>query len=96
MGTAGSTFPYFVSYVEPSSVFDLALAVNSIAMPVIGGMTTWLGPLIGAVLLATLQQVVQVTVSSAWGLLFTGLLLVFFVTLAPNGIMGWVQRARNR
>jgi branched-chain amino acid transport system permease protein len=96
MGMAGTTFPYFLSYIEPSSAFSLSYAVNSIAMPLIGGMMSWVGPLIGAVLLGTLQQLVQVTVSSAWNLLIVGVLLVAFVTLAPNGIMGWVDAWRRR
>jgi branched-chain amino acid transport system permease protein len=65
-------------------------------MPLIGGMMSWVGPLIGAVLLGTVQQVVQVTISSAWNLLIVGVLLVLFVTLAPNGIMGWVDAWRRR
>jgi branched-chain amino acid transport system permease protein len=65
-------------------------------MPLIGGMMSWLGPVIGAVLLGTVQQVVQVTISSAWNLLIAGVLLVVFVTLAPNGIMGWVDAWRRR
>ena len=96
MGMAGTTLPYYLSYVEPSSAFSLTYAVNSIAMPLIGGMMSWLGPLIGAVLLGTVQQLVQVTVSSAWNLLIVGVLLVAFVTLAPNGIMGWVDAWRRR
>ena len=96
MGMAGTTFPYYLSYVEPSSAFSLSYAVNSIAMPLIGGMMSWIGPLIGAVLLGTVQQLVQVTVSSAWNLLIVGALLVLFVTLAPNGIMGWVDAWRRR
>ena len=95
MGMAGSTFPYFIQYVEPTGTFNLSYAVNSIAMPLIGGMSTWLGPVIGAILLGTIQQVVQVTVSSSWNLLIVGVLLVLFVTLAPNGIMGWVARWRR-
>jgi branched-chain amino acid transport system permease protein len=96
MGLAGTTFPFFISFVEPTSAFSLDYAVNAIAMPVIGGMTTWLGPLIGAVLLGTVQQLVQVTVSSAWNLLIVGVLLVVFVTMAPAGIMGWVRRRGPR
>jgi branched-chain amino acid transport system permease protein len=95
MGMAGTTLPYYLSYVEPSAAFNLSYAVNSIAMPLIGGMTSWLGPLIGAVLLGTVQQVVQVTVSSAWNLLIVGVLLVAFVTLAPNGIIGWIDAWRR-
>jgi len=96
MGMAGTTFPYYLSYVEPSSAFSLSYAVNSIAMPLIGGMMSWMGPLIGAVLLGSVQQLVQVTISSAWNLLIVGVLLVLFVTLAPNGIMGWVDAWRRR
>ena len=96
MGMAGTTFPYYLSYVEPSAAFNLSYAVNSIAMPLIGGMMSWVGPLIGAVLLGSVQQLVQVTVSSAWNLLIVGVLLVLFVTLAPNGIMGWVDAWRRR
>lgn len=96
MGMAGTTFPFFLSYIEPSSAFSLSYAVNSIAMPLIGGMKSWVGPLIGAVLLGSVQQFVQVTISSAWNLLIVGVLLVTFVTLAPNGIMGWVDAWRRR
>ena len=96
MGMAGTTFPYFLSYVEPSSAFSLSYSVNSIAMPLVGGMLSWLGPLIGAVLLGTIQQLVQVTIASEWNLLIVGVLLVLFVTVAPNGIMGWVASWRRR
>jgi branched-chain amino acid transport system permease protein len=97
MGMAGTTFPFYLSFIEPSSAFSLTYAVNSIAMPLIGGMMSWIGPLIGAVLLGSVQQLVQVMFSlGAWNLLIVGVLLVAFVTLAPNGIMGWVEAWRRR
>jgi len=88
MGMAGAPFPYYIGYLEPASAFGLAYAVNAIAMPMIGGTTSWVGPLIGAIMLGTLQQVASVTISSAVSLLIVGLLLVFFVIIAPNGIIG--------
>lgn len=91
MGMAGAPFPYYIGYLEPASAFSLTYAVNSIAMPMIGGTTSWVGPLIGAVLLGTVQQVATVTISSAVNLLLVGILLVVFVIIAPNGIMGAVQ-----
>jgi branched-chain amino acid transport system permease protein len=91
MGMAGAPLPYYVGYLDPASGFNLAYAVNSIAMPVIGGTTTWIGPLIGSILLGTLQQWVTVTISSAVNLLIVGLLLVAFVIIAPNGIVGLVR-----
>jgi branched-chain amino acid transport system permease protein len=100
MGMAGAPFPFYIGYTEPGSVFDLGYAVNSIAMPMIGGTTSWAGPLIGAVLLGTLQQVATVTISSAANLLIVGLLLIGFVIVAPSGIVGlwqgwWRKRAKS-
>jgi branched-chain amino acid transport system permease protein len=92
MGMAGAPLPYYLSFIEPGSVFNLGYAVTTIAMPMIGGTKTWLGPLIGSLLLATVQQTATVTISSEVNLLVVGALLVGFVMLAPNGIVGWFRR----
>ena len=91
MGMAGAPFPYYIGYLEPGSAFNLQYGVNSIAMPMIGGTTSWIGPLIGAILLGTLQQVATVTISSAVNLLIVGFLLIGFVIMAPNGVVGLVK-----
>ena len=97
MGMAGAPFPYYIGYLQPSSAFGLEYAVNSIAMPMIGGTTSWVGPLIGAVLLGSLQQLATVTISSAVNLLIVGLLLVGFVIVAPTGLIGlWRRLFRKR
>src|SRR5213079_3561691 len=95
MGMAGAPFPYYIGYLEPSSAFGLAYAVNSIAMPMIGGTTSWVGPLVGAILLGTLQQVATVTISSSVNLLIVGLLIVDCVVIAPKGILGLIQDRRS-
>jgi branched-chain amino acid transport system permease protein len=89
MGMAGAPLPYYVTYLDPVSAFSLSYAVNTIAMPLIGGTSSWLGPIIGAILLGTLQQVATVTISSALSLLIVGVMLVVFVVAAPQGIIGW-------
>ena len=97
MGMSGAPLPYYVTYLDPASSFNLSYAVNSVAMPMIGGMTNWIGPIIGAVLLGTIQQLATVTISSALNLLIVGVLLIVFVVIAPNGIVGLVQtRWRTR
>jgi branched-chain amino acid transport system permease protein len=50
---------------------------------------------IGAVLLGTIQQLATVTISSALNLLIVGVLLIVFVVIAPNGIVGLVQNRRR-
>ncbi len=47
MGMAGAPLPYYVTYLDPASAFSLSYAVNTIAMPLIGGTSSWLGPVIG-------------------------------------------------
>jgi branched-chain amino acid transport system permease protein len=96
MGMAGAPFPYYIGYLQPSSTFGLDYAVNSIAMPLIGGTTSWVGPLIGTILLGSLQQIITVTISSAANLLLVGGLLVFFVVVAPNGILGLFHKYLQR
>jgi len=96
MGMAGAPFPYYIGYLQPDSTFALDYAVNSIAMPLIGGTTSWIGPLIGTLLLGSLQQIITVTISSAVNLLIVGALLVAFVIVAPNGIVGLVHTYLQR
>jgi branched-chain amino acid transport system permease protein len=95
MGMAGAPLPYYVTYLDPASGFNLAYAVNSIAMPLIGGTTFWLGPVLGAIFLGTIQQAATVTISSSLNLLFVGVLLVLFVVIAPNGLIGLFKPKRR-
>ena len=92
MGVAGAPYPFFVTYVDPVSAFSLDYAVNAVAMPMIGGTTTWFGPVLGALLLGSLQQWATVTISSELNRLIVGIMLVGFVILAPQGIVGLVRK----
>ena len=94
MGMAGAPLPYYVTYLDPSSGFSLNYAVNAIAMPLIGGTGSWLGPVVGAILVGGLQEYIRVTISSAVNVLVVGVLMVGFVIAAPQGIVGLFQRKR--
>lgn len=96
MGLAGAPFPFYMTYMEPFSTFSLDITVNSIAMSLIGGTSSWIGPLIGAFLLGTIQQIVTVTISSEINLLIMGILLLAFVIGAPRGVLGFIYRAIRR
>lgn len=94
MGLAGAPLPYYVTYLDPASGFNLNYAVNAIAMPLIGGTGSWAGPVIGAILVGGLQEYLRVTISSAVNVLVAGVLMVAFVIAAPQGIVGLFQRRR--
>src|SRR5258708_17330803 len=88
MGVAGAPMPMYLSFIEPASTFNLNYAIGALASPMIGGTAHWLGPVIGATLLSSLQQIVTVTVSSEINVLIVGVVLVVFVVVAPDRILG--------
>ena len=96
MGAAGAPMPMYLSFIEPASSFSLNYSVSALAMPMIGGTVHWLGPVIGALLLASIQQIVTVTISSEINVLVIGVLLVLFVVFAPDGVLGLFRKFMKR
>ena len=96
MGAAGAPMPMYLSFIEPASTFNLNYAIGALASPMIGGAAHYMGPVIGALLLSTLQQIVTVTISGEMNVLVVGVLLVFFVVAAPDGILGLVRKWTRR
>jgi branched-chain amino acid transport system permease protein len=96
MSAAGVPVAMYQSFVEPESAFSLNYSVSALAMPIIGGTAHWIGPVLGALLLGTIQQLVTVTISSELNVLVVGVLLVLFVVAAPEGIVGLAGRVWQR
>ena len=84
-----------LQFVEPASTFNLNYGIAALASPMIGGTAHWLGPIIGATLLSSLQQVVTVTISNEMNVLVVGVLLVVFVVAAPDGILGLFKKLKR-
>lgn len=95
MAMAGAPYPAYASYVDPTSAFSLTIGLNALAMPLIGGTRSWVGPIIGAVLLAGIQQITTVTISSEFNILVVGVVLIGFVALAPEGLLGLFDKRRR-
>jgi branched-chain amino acid transport system permease protein len=95
MGVTGGIFPYYLTFVDPISAFNLEISINALAMPLIGGTATWLGPVLGAIALGTVQQFITVTISSSVNLLVVGLFLVAFVIFAPDGFLGLIKKFKR-
>lgn len=94
MAAAGAPSAMYLQYTDPASAFNMSYSISALAMALIGGTATWIGPVLGALLLATTQQVLTVTISSELNVLVLGLLLVLFVIAAPDGIIGLWARLR--
>jgi branched-chain amino acid transport system permease protein len=96
ISAGGAPAALYLSFANPDSAFNLNYSVSVLAMSLIGGTAHWIGPVIGAVLLATTQQFLAVTISSEVNVLVLGVMLVLFVVAAPKGIIGLVSRFRGK
>ena len=96
MGAAGAPLPMYLSFLEPASSFSLNYSVAALAGAIIGGTSHWLGPVIGAILLASVQQIVTVTIPGEINVLVVGVLLVVFVVAAPDGVLGLLRKLSRK
>lgn len=95
MCAIGAPAAMYLQYADPGSAFNLNYSVSTLAMALIGGTAHWSGPIIGAILLSTTQQLLTVTISSEVNVLVLGLMLVIFVVGAPEGIIGLISKLRG-
>ncbi|HEX2553041.1 MAG TPA: branched-chain amino acid ABC transporter permease [Microvirga sp.] len=95
LAAAGAPYGFYASFLEPGTAFSLAVGLNAIAMPLIGGTRSWLGPVLGAILLGSVQQITTVTISSELNILVVGLVLIAFVAAAPGGLLGLWPASRG-
>lgn len=92
MCAAGAPSAMYLQFADPVSAFNLNYSVSALAMSLIGGTSHWIGPVLGAILLATTQQLLTVTISSEVNVLVLGVMLVLFVVVAPEGIIGLARK----
>ena len=95
MCAAGAPAAMYLQYADPSSAFNLNYSVSVLAMSLIGGTAHWAGPIVGAIVLGVTQQLLTVTISSEVNVLVLGVMLVLFVVVAPEGIIGLIRRVRR-
>lgn len=81
-------------YIEPTSVFPLITTITMIVMVLFGGKGTIWGPVLGAVLLFTFQEIVWARFIYLHQLFFGGI-IVAVVLLMPRGILGVLQQKYN-
>ncbi len=89
-GVAGALTARDQGYIEPLSVFPLAVTVTMIVMVLFGGKGTVWGPVLGAVALFVIQEIVWARYPYVHPLLF-GAIIVAVVLLMPRGILGLLQ-----
>lgn len=105
-GVAGAAWAFLTGYIEPTGAFSLKIALDIVLVCVIGGLGSWLGPLIGSFIVVGLEQILRVTLPGmnlfGMGLpnetnrLVLGVILVIFALFIRRGIAGLLTKRRGR
>jgi branched-chain amino acid transport system permease protein len=89
-GLAGAFYTNYMGYIDPTVVFNLHdISIVTIMVVMVGGVATYWGPVIGALIMVFLAEVIRSMpkIGAAHQTLF-GILLIFIIIFLPNGIVG--------
>ena len=93
VAVAGGLFATNFQYISPGSVFDFRLSLTIVLMPIVGGMGTLTGPVLGAMLFSYLQIKLLASPALRDSYLFIyGGLLILVMLFEPRGIVGLLER----
>lgn len=86
VGVAGAIYASWVHYIEPPDVFDVLYSIKPVVMVLLGGAGSVFGPLLGAALYLSLEELVwRRFLQVHTGVL--GLLIVLLVVFLPKGLL---------
>lgn len=93
VAVAGGLFAINFQYISPGSVFDFRLSLTIVLMPIVGGMGTLTGPVLGAMLFSYLQikLLASPALRDSYLFIYGGLLIVVML-FEPKGIVGLWER----
>ncbi|MBI3091511.1 MAG: branched-chain amino acid ABC transporter permease [Candidatus Tectomicrobia bacterium] len=84
-GLGGGLFAHYTLFIE-SELFGFPMSAEMIVYVVLGGMDTFWGPIVGAILLTILPEWLRLL--HDWRMTFFGLLMIIFMIVRPRGLVG--------
>src|SRR5439155_4260500 len=90
---AGGLYAINFQYIAPGAVFDFRLSLSIVLMPIIGGVGTIAGPVLGAIIFSTLQlKLLSIPALRDSFLFIYGGLLIVVMLFEPRGLVGVARR----
>jgi branched-chain amino acid transport system permease protein len=90
-GAIGCVYACYLGFIDPTTAFAPMTELTVIAMVLLGGMGTVLGPLVGAVLLSVVNEVLWARLPEIY-LSLVGVIILIAVLFMPRGIVNFAQR----
>jgi branched-chain amino acid transport system permease protein len=90
-GAIGCLYACYLGFIDPTTAFAPMTELTVIAMVLLGGMGTVLGPLVGAVVLSVVNEVLWARLPEIY-LSLVGVIILIAVLFMPRGIVNFAQR----
>jgi branched-chain amino acid transport system permease protein len=92
---AGCFYAQYFLFLDAPIAYGPWISIDALLAPIVGGVGTLFGPLIGALVIKSLGEATKLVTGGAPGLdlVIYGLVLVAVVGLAPRGIVGLFTRS---
>jgi branched-chain amino acid transport system permease protein len=93
---AGAFYANYIFYLHPNSLFGMSMSIELILRPIVGGLGTLFGPIIGSVFLTPLSEISRAYFAKGGleglHLILYGALTILVVLFMPKGIIVYVKR----
>lgn len=94
LGLLGGIEAYWITYITPTDVFNVHKTVQMVIMTLLGGMGTFLGPIVGASFLTLLSEYLGATFVEDY-MILVGAIIIVIILIMPNGIVGTIKERRG-
>jgi branched-chain amino acid transport system permease protein len=95
IGAAGAIMATRWTYIDPYVAFNPLFSFLPVLMAIFGGLGSVYGPIIGAAIFAYLEEVLLTKFPYYYMLTF-GIILMVVILYLPDGLVGLIQRLRQR
>jgi branched-chain amino acid transport system permease protein len=96
-GAGGGFYVQYFLFIDSSIAYGPWISIEALLAPIVGGIGTVFGPLLGALVVKALGEGTKLLAGDAPGLdlVIYGCVLILIVAFAPNGIAGLLLKARR-
>ena len=95
-GLAGGVFAYYSIAVQAGYMFSALWTFDAVIIVFVGGVGTIIGPIIGAVFFVLLKQILSLYLPGGSHIMVFGILFILVVLFLPGGLIGTIQRFRDK
>ncbi len=95
----GTIYAQYILYIEPHSALGVNIAIQAVVLSVVGGIGYVYGPVLGAIVLIPLSQIILKNFGGSapsLHILIYGAVVILVALLAPKGFLGIFRQISSR